>query len=166
MGFCQHEAGGKETPVLSNQAVSNTACRMMVGIISVQEGKVRGCIDKRPSCLGGAASPHTCLRGRYASARYLCLFAEISPLPECPIPTSFHRGSSALTGLLLPLLFALGLRGVSMATSSLSSRKMRGSLVWRTSCTSFCSSGMLLISIRFGSFAICCPPPFFRDAET
>src|SRR5882672_4936086 len=70
------------------------------------------------------------------------------------MPTSFHRGSSAVVGLPLTLLLLTGLRGVSSATSSLSSCKMRGSLVLRTSCTSFMSSGTLLISIRLSSFAI------------
>lgn len=42
-----------------------------------------------------------------------------------------------------------------MARSSLSLRKMLGSLACRTSCTSLTSSGMLLISICLGSFAIC-----------
>src|SRR5919202_2317877 len=159
MGFCQHEAGGKEVSAFSDQALTDGACLRVVLIISVQEGKVRGGINKGAPSLGSSARPHTSLRGRYASARYVCLFAEISPLPECPIPMSFHRGSSAVTGLPLALLLARGLRGVSMATSSLSSRKMLGSLVCRTSCTSFCSSGMLLISICLGSFAMCFTPP-------
>src|SRR5205823_4896854 len=116
--------------------------------------------NQRPSCLGTTARTHPSLRGREASARYVCLFSETSPLPEWPIPTSFHRGSSAVVGLPLALLLAPGLRGVSMATSSLSSRKMLGSLVCRTSCTSFCSAGMLLISICLGSFAIYVTPPF------
>src|SRR5262249_4779778 len=74
-------------------------------------------------------------------------------------PTSFHKGSSAVVGLPLTPLLGTGLRGVSMATSSLSCCKMLGSLVLCTSCASFTSSGILLISIRLRSLAICFTPP-------
>src|SRR5918911_3577332 len=160
MGFCQHEAGGKEVSAFSDQALTDGTCLRVVRIISIEEGKVRGRINKRPPCLGSLARTHTSLRGRYASARYVCLFAETSPLPEWPIPTSFHRGSSAVVGFPLTLLLLFGLMGVSFATSSRSYRKIVGSLVCCTSCTSFCSSGMRLISICLGSFAICFTPPF------
>jgi hypothetical protein len=82
MGFCQHEAGGKEVRAFSNQALTDGTGLRVVRIISIEEGKVRGRINQRPSCLGTTASPHTSLRGIYASARYLCLFSETSPLPE------------------------------------------------------------------------------------
>src|SRR5918911_1663368 len=76
MGFCQHEAGGKEVSAFSDQAPTDGTCLRVVRIISIEEGKVRGSINKCASCLRSSAHPHTCLRGRYASARYVCLFSE------------------------------------------------------------------------------------------
>ena len=61
MGFCQHEAGRKEAPAFSDQAGTDGTGLLMVGVISVEEGKVRGRINKRPSCLGGSARAHTSL---------------------------------------------------------------------------------------------------------
>jgi hypothetical protein len=61
MRFRKHEAGGVEAPAFSDQAVTDGTCLSMVGIIMVQQGKVRGGINKRASCLGSMASPHACL---------------------------------------------------------------------------------------------------------
>ena len=62
MGFRKDETGGEEAPAFSDQAVTDGPCLSMVGIIMVQQGKVRGRIHKRASCLGSTASPHACLR--------------------------------------------------------------------------------------------------------
>jgi len=61
MGFCKHKAGGKEAPAFSNQAVTDGTCLRMVGVISVEEGKVRGSINTCASCLRSLARTHTCL---------------------------------------------------------------------------------------------------------
>jgi hypothetical protein len=61
MGFRKYEAGGKEVSAFSNQAVTDSTCLRMVGVISIKEGKVCGSINKCASCLGSTASPHVCL---------------------------------------------------------------------------------------------------------
>jgi hypothetical protein len=70
MGFRKNEAGGEEAPTFSDQAATDHQGLRMVGVIVVQQGKVRRRINKDASCLGCTASPHACLQCRYVSARY------------------------------------------------------------------------------------------------
>ena len=61
MGFCKNETCDKEVSAFSNQALTDGTGLCMVGVISVEEGKVRGSINKGASCLRSSARPHTCL---------------------------------------------------------------------------------------------------------
>ena len=61
MGFCKNETCDKEVSAFSNQALTDGTGLCMVGVISVEEGKVRGSVNKRTSCLGSTARSHTSL---------------------------------------------------------------------------------------------------------
>ena len=136
--FGQHVGGREAVNALPGKGTQDGLSGLVIVVAANAGGVVAGAVGEDPVRMGWGALFHV-VSGRYASARYVCLFDETSvgPSGSSNIPTISQRGSSIVN----TRLRRLGRRGALLVRACLGRNARRQRSQLRVSRRGVCRSG-------------------------